>query len=312
MKRGLLIILPCVAYAVAMSLPAELPAQQAVATPPVEEESPAEAALPTEAISLTTTPAQPIQGDPVLITVRGLSSTTTIRSLRFKSEEVPPYVEGGKVHGLVAIDLRMTPGAYPLTLTLTDGRVIQQNVVVGKKVIASAPLGIPETLGGNTATATETLVNSLVDEAKIINAIKSSDERLWSSFAYPLAPPITITDVYGYSRDTNGTSLAHKGTDFRAAVDTPVSAIADGIVSYTGYLRDYGNVIAVDHGTKILSIYMHLSRIEVAAGQAVRKGEEIARSGDTGYVLGPHLHLTIRIDNISIDPMKFLALFGVQ
>ena len=212
---------------------------------------------------------------------------------------------------LLGLDLRMTPGTYPLTLFLADGRMIQKDVVVGEKKIVSAPLGIPESLGGNTPKAAQELVNSLVEEGKIISAIKSSSEKLWTGpFLYPLAPPIVITDVYGYSRQTGGSTLAHKGTDFRAATGTPVYAIADGKVAYTGYLRNYGNVIAVDHGTKVLSIYMHLSRVDKAVGESVKKGEQIALSGDTGYVLGPHLHLTIRINNISIDPMKFFTLFN--
>jgi len=134
---------------------------------------------------------------------------------------------------------------------------------------------------------------------------------LWQgSFRYPLSAPITITDVYGYSRQTGGSSIAHKGTDFRAVVGTPVYAINDGKVAYTGFLRNYGNVIAVDHGTKILSLYMHLSKVSLAVGDKVEKGDQVGLSGETGYVLGPHLHLTVRINNISIDPIKFMGLLG--
>jgi hypothetical protein len=315
MKKGFIIVLPLIALAIFMSRPQPAPAGEERATPPLERQSPAEEEVKTEALSLAVLPVAPLQGDPLLVEVRGLSGTSTIRALKFKNEPVALFVEGGRVKGLYGLDLRIPPGTYPLTLTLTDGRVIEESVAVAERRMPSAPLGIPEKLGGNTPEAEQELVSTLVEEGKIISAIKSSEERLWSGpFAYPVAPPITITDPYGYSRQTGtgGTTIAHKGTDFRAAVGTPVLAVADGRVSYVGYLRNYGNVVAVDHGTKLLSIYMHLSRVDVKPGALVRKGDTIALSGDTGYVLGPHLHLTIRINNISIDPMKFYSLLGVD
>lgn len=312
MKKGLLVVVPLVALAVYMSRPMLVPAHTQVATPVIERQSPAEEQVETASISLKVLPAEPIQGDPLLVEVRGLSSTTTIRSLKFKNESITVFVgENGRPAAIFGLDLRLTPATYPLTLTLTDGRIIKENIVVGEKKAPSAPLGIPEKLGGNTPQAEQELVSTLVEEGKIISAIRSSEEKLWhGAFALPLAGPITITDIYGYSRQTGGSTIAHKGTDFRAATGTPVYTIGDGRVAYVGYLRNYGNVIAIDHGTKLLSIYMHLARVDKAVGNQVRKGDVIALSGDTGYVLGPHLHLTLRINNISIDPMKFFSLLG--
>jgi murein DD-endopeptidase MepM/ murein hydrolase activator NlpD len=196
-------------------------------------------------------------------------------------------------------------------MTLSDGRVIQENVEVGKRQIATAPLGIPDTLGGNTPQAEKELVDSLIKEGELINSIPSSDTRYWEGkFIYPLKGEIIVTDPYGYSRQTVGTTLSHKGTDFRAATGTPVYAMNSGVVRYTGYLRNYGNTIVLDHGLGLQTIYMHLSSIGVVNGQSVEQGEYIGKSGDTGYVLGPHLHLSVKIDHVSIDPIKFMKLFG--
>lgn len=126
----------------------------------------------------------------------------------------------------------------------------------------------------------------------------------------PLEGTITVTDKYGYSRVTGGSSLNHKGVDLRAPLGTPVYAMNDGVVRFTSTMRNYGKTIAIDHGNGILTIYMHLSEIGVKEGQTVKKGELLGKSGDTGYVFGPHLHLTVRINGISIDPMKFMELFG--
>ena len=263
--------------------------------------------------SIVTVPAKPIQGDPVLVVFNNLG-TSTVGSITFNKKKLALFAgDKGRPAALIGIDLRMTPGTYPIIATLSNGTTVKKNVIVGKKVIATAPLGIPESLGGNTTSSVQTLKTSLADEATIINNIPSSEEQLWHGlFAWPLSGPIVVTDPYGYQRQTVGTSIAHKGTDFRAATGTPVLAINDGKVAYTGFLRNYGNVVAVDHGSYLLSLYLHLSQINVSVGQSVKKGDVIALSGATGYVLGPHLHLTIRIGGISIDPMKFMQLMGVQ
>jgi murein DD-endopeptidase MepM/ murein hydrolase activator NlpD len=93
-------------------------------------------------------------------------------------------------------------------------------------------------------------------------------------------------------------------------VGTPLYAMNSGTVRFTQNLRNYGNTIIIDHGLGLHTVYMHLSEIGVSLGQEVSKGQMIGRTGDTGYVIGPHLHLTIRINGISIDPERFMELFG--
>lgn len=311
MKKSLLILIPIIFTAIYLSRPASSPANEQISTPPIEEQTPAEEKI--EEVTLTVSPKAVIQGEPVEVTINGLTSTTTIRALTFQRDKLKVYVEEGKVRALIGLDLKLPPASYPLTLTLTDGRVVQKQVVVGERVIAKAPLGIPEKLGGNTSASEQQLVSTLVEEGKIINAIETSEEKLWKGeFRFPLSWPIVITDTYGYSRQTGGSSISHKGTDFRAKIGTPIYAMNSGLVRFTRNMRNYGNTVAIDHGAGVLTIYMHLSELAVAEGQRVEKGDLIGRSGDTGYVLGPHLHLTIRVNSISIDPMKFMSLLGEE
>ena len=184
---------------------------------------------------------------------------------------------------------------------------------MGERYIAKAPLGIPEKLGGDTPEAERELINTLVEEGKLISAVPTEDEKLWEGeFRLPIDEPITITDTYGYSRLTGASSISHKGTDFRAAVGTPVYAMNFGKIVFNRFLRNYGNTIIIDHGLGLHTIYMHLSEIGVPLGADVDKGEEIGKTGDTGYVLGPHLHLSIRIGGISIDPEIFMEIIGLR
>ncbi len=277
---------------------------------PQAEESQAEPVPEPEEPTITIAPEKIIQGDPALITLSGLG-TSTVKSLTFNGKSVGVFNFKSKLSGLVGIDLRMTPGTYPVVLTLSDGRSVKKNLVVSERVIVKAPLGIPEKLGGNTTASQNELVNTLVQEGAIINAIPSVNEQLWSTaFRLPINEPVVITDVYGYSRETVGTTISHKGTDFRAAINTPILAMNDGKVAFVRYLRNYGNTVVVDHGLGIQTIYMHQSEAKVKEGDMVTKGQLIGLSGDTGYVTGPHLHLSIKIRGVSIDPMKFMELVG--
>jgi murein DD-endopeptidase MepM/ murein hydrolase activator NlpD len=71
----------------------------------------------------------------------------------------------------------------------------------------------------------------------------------------------------------------------------------------------YGKTVVVDHGFGVMTFYMHLSKIKVNVGELVLPGQLIGFSGETGYAESPHLHITVRINNVSIDPIKFLDLF---
>lgn len=260
-------------------------------------------------ISLSILPTKIIQGDPVFVTVNG---TSTIMSITFEGKKLGVFSNDNKLSALIGIDLRKIPGHYPLTVTFKDGTIIKKDLTVGEKIIAKAPLGIPEKLGGDTPESEQNLIKTLIEESAVINAVPTAGEKLWDGgFRFPLDGEVTVTDTYGYSRLTGASTIAHKGTDFRASVGTPVYAANSGTVRYTGFLRNYGRTIVIDHGLGLQTVYMHLSEILVKNGDKINKGELIAKSGDTGYVFGPHLHLSVKIDRISVDPMKFMELLGV-
>ena len=118
-----------------------------------------------------------------------------------------------------------------------------------------------------------------------------------------------MTDPYGYIRDTVGSSIIHKGTDFHAPMGTNVMAMNDGVVKVVYDSVVNGNTIVIDHGLGIQTIYLHLSQMNVKVGDSVKAGQAIGLSGDTGYVTQPHLHLSVKINGISIDPVVFMSLF---
>lgn len=262
-------------------------------------------------MSISVFPDSIMQGEPAIIKVNGLSSTTNVKSFTFDSRPLIFFLYEDEVTAFLGVDLNYATGTFPLVLTMKDGKQIRQDFVIKTRPVVRIPFDIPEKLGGNTPQSVKILFATLAQEAKIVNAIPTGYTRLWTDkFRSPLDTPIVVEDPYGYTRITGNSTMPHKGTDIRAPIGTPVYAMNRGLVKFTDNLRNYGNTVVIDHGLGLQTVYMHLSEIKVAKDQMVERGDMIALSGDTGYVLNPHLHLTVRIWDISIDAMKFLELLG--
>ncbi|WP_263355732.1 M23 family metallopeptidase [Acidicapsa ligni] len=148
----------------------------------------------------------------------------------------------------------------------------------------------------------------LASKAKEKVFATTADRPLWSgSFVAPVrAAP---TDSFGTRRMFNGKLASiHKGMDFRAAFGTPIMAGNSGVVVLAQPLYYEGNCVMIDHGLGLMSISMHLSRIDVRPGEHVSQGQRLGLSGATGRVTGPHLHWAIRWQGAMLDPAKLLRL----
>ncbi|TDM05424.1 MAG: peptidase M23 [Ideonella sp. MAG2] len=117
-----------------------------------------------------------------------------------------------------------------------------------------------------------------------------------------------------FSRVTSGFAMrfhpilrtwrAHLGTDYGAPTGTPVRVVGDGVVDFAGVQGGYGNVVQVKHSGDRMTVYAHLSRIDVRKGQRVEQGQRIGAVGATGWATGPHLHFEFRIDGVHQDPLR--------
>ena len=96
---------------------------------------------------------------------------------------------------------------------------------------------------------------------------------------------------------------AHLGTDFAAATGTPVRTVGDGVVEFAGVQNGFGNVVFVKHPNDHVTVYAHLSRMDVRANQTVAQGQTIGAVGATGWATGPHLHFEFRVGGQQVDPM---------
>ena len=99
---------------------------------------------------------------------------------------------------------------------------------------------------------------------------------------------------------------AHQGIDMAGPVGTPIFATGDGVVTYAGWQRGYGNLIKIQHELGTETRYGHLSKIRVKVGQKVSRNSLIGDMGNTGRSTGPHLHYEVRVDGKAVNPMSFI------
>ena len=145
-------------------------------------------------------------------------------------------------------------------------------------------------------------------EKEVTDAIKRrfSGSPPATDFALPANGP--LSSRFGLRRVFNGLPRnPHAGLDVAVGTGAPITAPADGVVANVGDYFFNGNTVFIDHGQGLITAYMHLSRTDVRAGQAIKKGERLGAVGATGRVTGPHLHWAVILNNTPVDPELFLA-----
>jgi murein DD-endopeptidase MepM/ murein hydrolase activator NlpD len=157
----------------------------------------------------------------------------------------------------------------------------------------------------------ETELSPLTNLIEILNYIHHDPYR--SEFiknipaGYPLKQSININSFYGVRRHPVHQVLKfHKGIDLKGSTGEIAIATGDGIVLETGFKKDIGNYIKIQHKYGFQSIYGHLSKIKVKEGNKIEKNQIIGLVGATGTVTGPHLHYTVKKNDLYLDPFDFL------
>jgi len=109
-----------------------------------------------------------------------------------------------------------------------------------------------------------------------------------------------------------GIRQGHKGIDLANPVGTPIYATADGVVSRADWFSSYGLYVSLEHGGSMQTRYGHMSRLNVAAGQHVKRGEIIGYVGSTGRSTGPHLHYEVRVNGVAVNPIPYMQTADYQ
>ena len=170
------------------------------------------------------------------------------------------------------------------------------------------PLAVDSSFTRPLDSATKARIDRENARAREIGRQAHDRPPMWTaSFLKPRTS--VITSEFGSGRLFNGAlTTRHLGVDFRGAVGEPVRAANRGVVALVDSFFLAGNVIYIDHGAGVVTAYFHLSKTLIAAGDTVKRGQEIGLVGNTGRVTGPHLHWAARYGAITVNPLDLVAL----
>jgi len=156
----------------------------------------------------------------------------------------------------------------------------------------------------------ETLGQEITSRERSFRELKTLLEEKRSLLAStPTVWPVKglVTAGYGYRNSPfTGQREMHEGLDVAAPHGTPILATADGVVSFSGPLSAFGNVVFINHGHGFTTFYAHNSSNRVQEGQVVKRGEVIAYVGASGRTTGPHVHYEVQVNGVTVNPMKYI------
>jgi murein DD-endopeptidase MepM/ murein hydrolase activator NlpD len=150
------------------------------------------------------------------------------------------------------------------------------------------------------ATKQETSLQMLIEYFEDKRSLYASTPSIWPVRGWVTSPFGNRTSPF------SGILKFHEGMDIASQTGTPVVAPADGVVIKAGFGTGYGNMVEISHGYGIRTIFAHNSRLNVKAGQRVKRGDIIAYVGDSGSSTGPHLHYEVRVNGLPVNPMRYL------
>jgi murein DD-endopeptidase MepM/ murein hydrolase activator NlpD len=289
------------AIALAFILLAGSPRFSAAETPPAAPKS----------WSVRWQPTQPVNGSPVVFRVAPPAPLETLSGKWLEHDVFFSFDPRTKAwYGLAGTSLETSPGVYVLALkgTTPDGqaRSWERKVTVRRARYPTIAV-----------TVAKKYTEPDPEELRRINQEKTlkqelfrrvEPEREWSGgFRAPVAA--RVSDVFGTARSFNGkVQSRHQGLDYAVREGTPVTAVNSGTVLLARPLFFEGNCVVLDHGQGLLTLYLHLSELEVKEGERVARGQEIGLSGGTGRASGPHLHVAVRWQGVYVNPATLLSL----
>ncbi len=211
-------------------------------------------------------------------------------------------------YAMAGIDLSSKPGNYEFSIKQASGLSLNTKITVKYKKYDEQHLSIKN----------KRKVNPNADDSKRIASerkrkIKAKKQYSETEPKVDFIWPVTgrISSIFGLRRFFNEQERRpHSGLDIAASEGTPIKAAASGTVLDAGDFFFSGNMIYIDHGQGIISLYAHLSKISVKPGDVVRQGDIIGEVGQTGRVTGPHLHFAVYANQALIDPMFMLPKGG--
>ncbi|MBX7213211.1 MAG: peptidoglycan DD-metalloendopeptidase family protein [Thermoflexales bacterium] len=250
-------------------------------------------------------PAQPAPGDIVVVRVLPSQPLDTVIGT-FADHPLRFVRRGDYWEALSGVSALTDAGVYGVSVraAATSGAAAE---VSGRIQVVQSGYGSENiTIDYRLAPLLDPQVNA-EERFEIDTLVSQFTPNAYYSGTFRLPVVSKITSYFGARRSFNDGLLRtyHSGTDMLAPVGTPVHVAAAGRVAAVTTLKVRGQVVVIDHGRGIFTLYCHLSRVDVKQGQIVNAGDVIALSGNTGRSEGPHLHWELAVGGVTVDPLPY-------
>jgi len=240
----------------------------------------------------------------VAIVPLGPSSEAPVAMLKGRRLMVAGDAQGWKA--IIGIKLSTKEdSSLKISVKRPDGTSVELPVAVGSKQYATQELTVKP---GQVNLSEENLARYRHESAHLKKIRSTFSEILPASLSLMQPCKGVRSSSFGLRRVFNGEARnPHSGMDLAAPEGTPVLASAAGVVIDRGDYFFNGNMIILDHGQGLLTLYAHLSAMDVNVGDQVEAGAQIGRVGTTGRVTGAHLHFGVYLNAVPVDPALFLS-----
>ena len=251
-------------------------------------------------------PASAETGDAVLATAAALQADSFVFVWKGKTLSVPAIASPEGFYAQMLLPVPLDEKAPQLSLRAgVDGKPsVQQHIRIEQKKFPVQELKVARAYVEPPPEVRARIAEEAKRSREVLGVF--SQQRRWR---LPMQRPAPgeISSAFGLRRVFNGQPRSqHRGLDLRGAEGTPVLAMEDGTVALAEELYFSGNVVYLDHGLGLFSVYAHLSAIDVRPGQQVSRGQALGKVGSTGRATGPHLHLGCYALGMAVNPLPLM------
>jgi murein DD-endopeptidase MepM/ murein hydrolase activator NlpD len=257
-------------------------------------------ATPAHALAVRVLPQTPQLGSTITVFADVEDGQAPVVSLNGTS--YPAFAIAAQTYRALIPTSPLDPPGPLMIQVQGDGETLTRSVTLRDRHFRTQRI----TVRGGGSNATQYELDRVAAFKRIV-----TPEKFWRG-AFVRPSQGRVSSEYGIRRYYNGVfaqDYYHRGVDYAAGSGSPVVAPAAGVVRLVDReangFRVHGNTVGIDHGQGVLSILLHLNRIDVREGQTIQAGQRIGTVGSTGSSTGPHLHWGLYVNGIAVDPVPW-------